>query len=929
MKGHCARFSRGGARLGPAVFAALLVFPSIASARPVVAIISPSNNAPLSGEIWVTAAFRSDSRRPISRLELQCDGRSVQELVLPTAVPEGQKSFPINLSALPAGAHELSVVAVDTAGESGSASVTVSVSGGPGGGVVPPGYGSAPGNVGIGAGAVGEYDQIPPVVSIFYPAQGATVARTVPIRVEAKDNVAVRHVLFYVDGKLHTVRMTDPPFSANWDTTLVADGPHILEARAKDTQGNEGQAAPVTVIVRNSGPGPEPVVDPVGGTVVPGPVGSGPPVAPSPGGPTVVVPGVRQPAEGPEVAVPGPAAPPIGPTAPAGGGREAEAPAGPGAVVPRVIVPPVAVPPVPEGPGRDAMGPDEGAGPGNAADAGSRRPPAEAAAQPAEIEVPRVPTVSVPPKAGAAEPPKLPSRPGPQVTVPGTGLGAAGLTRPTPGGSAPDAEGGHATLKRAGAEDTSEKPAGSRPPAADAPDDAGRQAQPQGAEEPAPTATPPATETPVTGPETAVPLEGEAGATPDDLPAATAAAEPVPMPAATDLPLPETATTGTPGDLPGATAAAEPVLMPAATDLPLAETATTGTPDTLPAATAAGLPEPIVTHAGAVTTPGARLKLEPATTPPAETDEPGVRLEGEQEVAGEEAEAATGATLGEAPGAEPTAEPPTAPEQSPAAKQAADSDDTEVDVPSVTGPETVAAPAEAPEVRPAMPDGLTPTGVGAYHEGPKAAAPGLALDPSEGRSAPAAARPAAAVPEPSRAVEAPDDAEPAGGAATPPRAGLRRLPSAPRTSEPATTAAHPDPGTGRPGTVGPARPLTVADAAEIKTARVFAGDRPLPDDARPELVDDTLMISLKPVFEAFDGALYWFPGDRVARGVTADTDLAVQIGSTQATLNGKSLVVDPAPVLRNGRILAPISLVGRALSVGFEFDPAAKAVIIQ
>lgn len=885
MKGHCARYSRGGARLGPAVFAALLVFPSIASARPVVAIISPSNNAPLSGEIWVTAAFRSDSRRPIGRLELQCDGRSVQELVLPTAVPEGQKSFPINLSALPAGAHELSVVAVDTAGESGSASVTVSVSGGPGGAVAPPGYGASPDGVGIGGGAVGEYDQIPPAVSIFYPAQGATVARTVPIRVEAKDNVAVRHVLFYVDGKLHTVRMTDPPFSANWDTTQVADGPHILEARAKDTQGNEGQAAPVTVIVRNSGPGPEPVVDPAGGVVVPGPVSPGPPVAPSPGGPTVVVPGVRQPADDPEVAVPGPAAPPVGPTDPVGEGRQTEAPPGPGGVVPRVIVPPVTVPPVPDGPGRDAVEPEKGAE--------SRRPPAEAAVQPAELEAPCAPTASAPPKTGTAEPPKPPSRPGPQITVPGTGLGAAGLTRPapTPGGSTPDADGGHATLKRADDKDTSEKPTTARPPDAVAPEDESEQAQPQGAEEPAPAATTPTTETPGAGPATAATPEGEAIATPDDLP--------------------------------GASAAAEPVLMPAATDTPLPETATTGTLETLPAATAPGLPEPIVTGTGAVTTPGARLKLEPAAVPPTDGDKPGVHPEGAQEAAEDGAEAASAASDDETATSEPAAAPPTGPEQAPAGG------DTEAGTAPATSPETVAAPAEAPEILPVASEGLTPTGVGAYHEGPKAAAPGVALDPSEGRSAPAATRPAATVPQPSRAVEAPEDAEPAGGTATPPRAGLRRLPSAPRPSEPPTTAAHPEPNTARPGAADPARPLTVADAGEIKTAKVFAGDRQLPDDARPELVDETLMISLKPVFEAFDGALYWFPGDRVARGVTADTDLAVQIGSTQATLNGKSLEVDPAPVLRNGRILAPISLVGRALSVGFEFDPAANAVVIR
>ena len=57
-------------------------------------------------------------------------------------------------------------------------------------------------------------------------------------------------------------------------------------------------------------------------------------------------------------------------------------------------------------------------------------------------------------------------------------------------------------------------------------------------------------------------------------------------------------------------------------------------------------------------------------------------------------------------------------------------------------------------------------------------------------------------------------------------------------------------------------------------------------------------------------------------------DLAVQIGSSRATLNGAGIEVQPAPVLKNGRILAPLDLVGKALSVTFMLDAESQPITI-
>lgn len=107
------------------------------------------------------------------------------------------------------------------------------------------------------------------------------------------------------------------------------------------------------------------------------------------------------------------------------------------------------------------------------------------------------------------------------------------------------------------------------------------------------------------------------------------------------------------------------------------------------------------------------------------------------------------------------------------------------------------------------------------------------------------------------------------------------------------------------------------------------GDKILPDDARPEVVDSAVMMSLKHLFEAADGAVYWFPDQRLARAITADADLAVQVGSTRATLNGKQLQLGASPVSLGGRLLVPVTLLEKALGVTVLIEPASKQVTVK
>jgi hypothetical protein len=94
-------------------------------------------------------------------------------------------------------------------------------------------------------------DTTPPTCTITNPAEGQTVYGTILVTADADDDRAVDFVEFSInDGPW--VQDYDEPYTYSWDTTLVPDGPHTVNARATDTSGNTGTATPVQCIVDQS-----------------------------------------------------------------------------------------------------------------------------------------------------------------------------------------------------------------------------------------------------------------------------------------------------------------------------------------------------------------------------------------------------------------------------------------------------------------------------------------------------------------------------------------------------------------------------------------------------------------------------------------------------------------------------------------------------
>ncbi len=90
-----------------------------------------------------------------------------------------------------------------------------------------------------------------PTIQITYPANGATVAGTLTVRVNISSDNPVDRVEFYVDGSYLAAKSTSP-YEYSWDTTTVdRDGTHFLKAVVYDNTGATGEDQ-IWVTVQNN-----------------------------------------------------------------------------------------------------------------------------------------------------------------------------------------------------------------------------------------------------------------------------------------------------------------------------------------------------------------------------------------------------------------------------------------------------------------------------------------------------------------------------------------------------------------------------------------------------------------------------------------------------------------------------------------------------
>lgn len=91
-------------------------------------------------------------------------------------------------------------------------------------------------------------DDTPPKVTIKSPLANARIGGTVTLEATASDDSGVEKVEFYVNDQRIGTSIA-APWTHRWNTLNFAEGNHLLQARAYDAAGNEGESAVVRVEV--------------------------------------------------------------------------------------------------------------------------------------------------------------------------------------------------------------------------------------------------------------------------------------------------------------------------------------------------------------------------------------------------------------------------------------------------------------------------------------------------------------------------------------------------------------------------------------------------------------------------------------------------------------------------------------------------------
>jgi hypothetical protein len=97
-------------------------------------------------------------------------------------------------------------------------------------------------------------DVTPPAATVTAPAPGAPITGLVTLSADATDDGGVVGVQFQVNGANVGTEVLAPPYSTEWSSASVGDGPVTITAVVRDAAGNQGTSPPVTVTLANFAP---------------------------------------------------------------------------------------------------------------------------------------------------------------------------------------------------------------------------------------------------------------------------------------------------------------------------------------------------------------------------------------------------------------------------------------------------------------------------------------------------------------------------------------------------------------------------------------------------------------------------------------------------------------------------------------------------
>ncbi|HOI24968.1 MAG TPA: stalk domain-containing protein [Caldisericia bacterium] len=125
----------------------------------------------------------------------------------------------------------------------------------------------------------------------------------------------------------------------------------------------------------------------------------------------------------------------------------------------------------------------------------------------------------------------------------------------------------------------------------------------------------------------------------------------------------------------------------------------------------------------------------------------------------------------------------------------------------------------------------------------------------------------------------------------------------------------------------PAQPnaiiLTVGSNSATFNGRSFLVDAP------PILVQGRVMVPIRVIAEIFGAEIDWKADSKTVTIALRWDQIVLVVGNKQATVNGKAIALDAAPLIDQGRLMVPIRFISEVFKAKVEWDQELKQVTIR
>lgn len=105
-------------------------------------------------------------------------------------------------------------------------------------------------------------------------------------------------------------------------------------------------------------------------------------------------------------------------------------------------------------------------------------------------------------------------------------------------------------------------------------------------------------------------------------------------------------------------------------------------------------------------------------------------------------------------------------------------------------------------------------------------------------------------------------------------------------------------------------------------AVAFRGQQPIEQN-------DRVLVPLRGVFEKMGADVVWNPESDTVTAMRGDTRVRLHIGSTEATVNGQSVMLDVAPMIMNGSTMVPLRFISESLGGTVDWQAYNQTVAVN